>query len=113
MKRLFVGAVVGIAVAALVFIAVLYVADLRIESDGDPSAATALGATVPDLVGADLSDARAEVEALGLEVRVEGRVSGGAWWETFSPGPVVDEQTPDGNTEVPQDATVTLEVGPQ
>jgi hypothetical protein len=112
-KRLFVGAVVGIAVAALVFIAVLYVADLRIESDDDPSAATALGPTVPDLVGADLSDAQAEVEALGLEVRVEGRVGGGAWWETFGQEPVVNDQTPNGSTEVPQDATVTLEVGSQ
>ncbi len=64
---------------------------------------------MPDVVGERMADARAEVEALGLEVRNTG---GGALvdpsWMGGEPR-YVSDQTPHDGTAVPVDATVTLD----
>lgn len=106
MRRFLAGAGAGIVAAALIFVAVLYLADLEIagRDSGEPA-----GIVVPDLVGEDPDDASAEIEALGLEANVESPISDGNVPIFEDPDPLtVVEQIPPAGTEVPADATVTL-----
>jgi beta-lactam-binding protein with PASTA domain len=111
MGRFLVGAFVGAIAVALVSVAVLYVADLS-ESDGDADGDSA-SVAVPAAVGESASDARAAVEAVGLHVRIAPQW---ALYETTFEAEsglsgVIVEQTPPAGTEVPPDATVTLDMG--
>lgn len=93
-------------IAALAFVAIMFAADLRIEQDGSSDT------TVPYVLGDNLDVARAKIEALGVSVRVIGEAEG-AFGEIGLGAPFVARQIPrvplgEQETEVPQDATVTL-----
>jgi beta-lactam-binding protein with PASTA domain len=106
--RYLIAALSGIVVAALIFVAVLYIADLEIVESDEGQAS---GVIVPDVTGLGVDDARAEVEALGLTARVVG---GNPFLTHEISGENTDtvvDQTPSADTEVPPDATVTLDAG--
>jgi hypothetical protein len=108
-RRLIAAGLAGAVVAALIFVAVLYVADLEIaERDGDGESSSAV--TDPDLRGEPAGEARAEVEALGLEARVVGEPTN--YQSAFeAASDEIVRQTPPAGSEVPPDATVTLDAG--
>lgn len=130
MGRVLTGALAGIAAAALVFVAVLYFADLEVveqrENDVAPVQETlppreerveerearpvvfGPGFRMPDLLGRPVDDARARLEGIGFEVEVIGQAG-----VVFPPGQaeselVVVKQTPAEGARGPFPAAALL-----
>lgn len=96
----------GAGGAVLIAIAVLYVAELEIVSeDGNAG-----GVEIPSLIGEETAQARAELEALGLEVRIDRPARGGLppWLVNGSDIARVVSQVPEPGETAPPDAIATL-----
>jgi hypothetical protein len=104
-------AVGGAVLALLVTAAVLFALDLELVEGDEPPEPVIPTVSVPDVVGQGSESARAQIEALGLEVREQG--IRGAFQQVIRPPLVVDSQVPPAGTEAPVDATVTLRVAPE
>lgn len=108
MKPYLVGGLVGALIASLVGLGALFTTGtLEVSTDGDEPEQV----TVPDAVGNSPEDARAEIEALGLTVRVVNEPTGDLFRDGRDGPAVIVGQTPQAEASVPPDATVTLEVG--
>jgi hypothetical protein len=93
--------------AAAIGIGLLFLLDLEVaEDEGGDEPPQPNGVVVPDVIGKPSYAAQAEIEALGLTVTVIG----GKPLEN-DPSDVIEEQVPPPETEVPFDATVTLDAG--
>jgi beta-lactam-binding protein with PASTA domain len=121
-KQYFVGAVVGLAVAAVVAAALLLFTDLRVTDQSPEQEAANLlvgngqevvrccgkppSVDIPDLTGTSLSDARASLEQLGLRVHLLRPKPG----PISSSSPVVNQQPSPGALASPG-SKITLVIG--
>jgi hypothetical protein len=130
-KRYLIGAVVGIAVAGLAFVAVLYFADLEIAeemsgqevtlpgfNEGGATTDGAESVTVPSVISLPPRDAVRALKEAGLFTSVSQEVgeAGPDGGPPPQPNPsslVVIEQVPEAGTEVGAGSSVEIYVAPE